>query len=116
MFSSFDIVPKRWRPTIAGSAATHRSRNCTTTRTTTPVFSLLGGRIAVRRRKSRIVPEVNLAAAKKAHSSVLHFPRGHVGAEQASVPLPEFLTQSDQFVLVAFLLPAQDFPQQGRRA
>ncbi|CAD6563028.1 hypothetical protein LMG24235_08270 [Paraburkholderia sabiae] len=28
----------------------------------------------------------------------------------------ELLTQADQFVLVAFLLPAQDFVQQGRRA
>lgn len=49
-------------------------------------------------------------------SPVPHFPRRHVHLEQRRMQPAELLTQADQFVLVAFLLPAQDFVQQGRRA
>ena len=43
---------------------------------------------------------------------VLHFPRRHVGVKQPLMQPAEFLTQVDQFMLVAFVLPAQDLSQQ----
>ena len=53
------------------------------------------------------------ARANRCQSSVLHFPRRHVGVKQALMQPAEFLTQVDQFMLVAFVLPAQDLSQQG---
>ena len=41
---------------------------------------------------------------------MLHFPRRHIGVEQACVQPAEFLPQVHQFVLVAFVLATQDLP------
>ncbi|MGF6852866.1 hypothetical protein OKW29_001752 [Paraburkholderia sp. CI3] len=46
---------------------------------------------------------------------MLDFARRHIGVEQTRMQSAEFLTQADQFVLAALVLPAQDLAQQGRR-
>jgi hypothetical protein len=48
--------------------------------------------------------------------SVLNLPRRHLRVERVAMQAAEILTQADQFVLVTFVLPAQDLPQQGCRA
>jgi hypothetical protein len=49
-------------------------------------------------------------------SSVLHLSCCHIHLEQTRMQPAQCLTQTDQFVLVAFVLPTQDLPQQGGRA
>ncbi|WP_180736911.1 hypothetical protein [Paraburkholderia sp. PGU19] len=48
-------------------------------------------------------------------SPVLHFSCCHVRLEQTRMQPAECLTQTDQFVLVAFVLPPQDLSEQGSR-
>jgi hypothetical protein len=46
---------------------------------------------------------------------VLHFSCCHVRFEQTRMQPAECLTQTDQLVLIAFVLPTQDLAQQGGR-
>jgi hypothetical protein len=51
----------------------------------------------------------------QAESSMLHFPCCHVHVKQARMQAAEFLTKDDQFVLIAFMFPAQNLPEQRTR-
>jgi hypothetical protein len=57
-----------------------------------------------------------LVADRVAHHRCCNLTCRHVCVEQAFMQLAELLTQAHQFVLVAFVLPAQDLAQQGTRA